>query len=199
MPHKNNQLYMITATSSNSCPAIWFWQPTGLLSVTSCWSLFAGKDDKPSSPLPNLPEFREHGIEAVVLEAHWQCRLVLFIWYTAAFIKKISLAFCCQITFCIAQIELLKYMIDVLKFFIKLFPLTISCFAYHLGNSNFQVCLFSILTFWYLMSETMAINDPVAASAQRYKPIQSAVPGTTLGPIQINAFLGGGVCHSDRN
>jgi len=49
------------------------------------------------------------------------------------------------------------------------------------------------------MSETMAINDPVAASAQRYKPIQSAVPGTTLGPIQINAFLGGGVCHSDRN
>ncbi|XP_052733659.1 NO-associated protein 1, chloroplastic/mitochondrial isoform X3 [Vigna angularis] len=40
--------------------------------------------------------------------------------------------------------------------------------------------------------KTMAINDPVAASAQRYKPIQSAVPGTTLGPIQINAFLGGG-------
>lgn len=48
------------------------------------------------------------------------------------------------------------------------------------------------------MSETMAINDPVAASAQRYKPIQSAVPGTTLGPIQINAFLGGGVCHYDK-
>ncbi|XP_034203136.1 NO-associated protein 1, chloroplastic/mitochondrial isoform X5 [Prunus dulcis] len=38
----------------------------------------------------------------------------------------------------------------------------------------------------------MAENDPVAASAQKYKPIQSAVPGTTLGPIQINAFLGGG-------
>ncbi|GMY07813.1 NO-associated protein 1, chloroplastic/mitochondrial-like isoform X1 [Fagus crenata] len=35
-------------------------------------------------------------------------------------------------------------------------------------------------------------KDPVAAAAQRYKPIQSAVPGTTLGPIQINAFLGGG-------
>ena len=38
-------------------------------------------------------------------------------------------------------------------------------------------------------------KDPVAAAAQRYKPIQSAVPGTTLGPIQINAFLGGGVSH----
>ncbi|XP_062000071.1 putative nitric oxide synthase [Rosa rugosa] len=38
----------------------------------------------------------------------------------------------------------------------------------------------------------MAEKDPVAASAQKYKPIQSAVPGTTLGPIQINAFLGGG-------
>nr|POF25442.1 no-associated protein 1, chloroplastic/mitochondrial [Quercus suber] len=35
-------------------------------------------------------------------------------------------------------------------------------------------------------------KDPVAAAAQKYKPIQSAVPGTTLGPIQINAFLGGG-------
>lgn len=42
----------------------------------------------------------------------------------------------------------------------------------------------------------MAEKDPVAASAQKYKPIQSAVPGTTLGPIQINAFLGGGVCHT---
>lgn len=39
----------------------------------------------------------------------------------------------------------------------------------------------------------MADKDPVAASAQKYKPIQSAVPGTTLGPIQINAFLGGEV------
>lgn len=41
--------------------------------------------------------------------------------------------------------------------------------------------------------ETMAYKDPVAAAAQKYKPIQSAVPGTTLGPIQIEAFLGGGV------
>ncbi|GAU27613.1 hypothetical protein TSUD_270020 [Trifolium subterraneum] len=40
--------------------------------------------------------------------------------------------------------------------------------------------------------KTMAFNDPVAAAAQRYKPVQSAVPGTTLGPIPINAFLGGG-------
>ncbi|KAM5557015.1 hypothetical protein ABKV19_024416 [Rosa sericea] len=43
--------------------------------------------------------------------------------------------------------------------------------------------------------ELMAEKDPVAASAQKYKPIQSAVPGTSLGPIQINAFLGGGVCQ----
>jgi nitric-oxide synthase, plant len=43
----------------------------------------------------------------------------------------------------------------------------------------------------------MAYNDPVAAAAQRYKPVQSAVPGTTLGPIQINAFFGGGVCFTD--
>lgn len=42
-------------------------------------------------------------------------------------------------------------------------------------------------------AETMAERDPVAAAAQKYKPIQSAVPGTTLGPIQINAFLGGEV------
>ncbi|KAF5732292.1 hypothetical protein HS088_TW18G00986 [Tripterygium wilfordii] len=43
-----------------------------------------------------------------------------------------------------------------------------------------------------LLSDVMAQRDPVAAVAQRYKPIQSAVPGTTLGPIQIDAFLGGG-------
>ncbi|XVE56394.1 hypothetical protein DITRI_Ditri04bG0005300 [Diplodiscus trichospermus] len=38
----------------------------------------------------------------------------------------------------------------------------------------------------------MAQRDPAAAAAQKYKPVQSAVPGTTLGPIQIDAFLGGG-------
>ncbi|GAB2261598.1 hypothetical protein Droror1_Dr00002595 [Drosera rotundifolia] len=37
----------------------------------------------------------------------------------------------------------------------------------------------------------MAKKDPVALAAQKYKPIQSAVPGTTLGPIQIKAFLSG--------
>ncbi|RRT57867.1 hypothetical protein BHM03_00052975, partial [Ensete ventricosum] len=41
--------------------------------------------------------------------------------------------------------------------------------------------------------ELMARKDPVAAAAQKYKPMQSAVPGTTLGPIQIEAFQGGGV------
>lgn len=41
----------------------------------------------------------------------------------------------------------------------------------------------------------MAEKDPVAAAAWRYKPIQSAVPGTTLGPIQIDAFQVG-VCFS---
>lgn len=39
----------------------------------------------------------------------------------------------------------------------------------------------------------MAKRDPIAAAAQKYKPMQSAVPGTTLGPIQIEAFQGGGV------
>ncbi|KAL9672952.1 hypothetical protein QQ045_029205 [Rhodiola kirilowii] len=42
------------------------------------------------------------------------------------------------------------------------------------------------------MLKMMGEKDPVAAAAQKYKPIQSAVPGTTLGPIQIEAFLGGG-------
>ncbi|WCJ36469.1 P-loop containing nucleoside triphosphate hydrolases superfamily protein [Euphorbia peplus] len=38
----------------------------------------------------------------------------------------------------------------------------------------------------------MGERDPAAAAARKYRPIQSAVPGTTLGPIQIDAFLGGG-------
>ena len=43
----------------------------------------------------------------------------------------------------------------------------------------------------------MGERDPIAAAAQRFRPIQSAMPGTTLGPIQIDAFSGGGVltCH----
>jgi len=39
----------------------------------------------------------------------------------------------------------------------------------------------------------MSERDPIAAAAQRFRPIQSAMPGTTLGPIQIDAFSGGGV------
>ncbi|KAM7504626.1 hypothetical protein LguiB_003530 [Lonicera macranthoides] len=39
---------------------------------------------------------------------------------------------------------------------------------------------------------TMSYKDPVAALAQRYRPIQSAVPGTTVGPIKIDAFMGDG-------
>ena len=45
--------------------------------------------------------------------------------------------------------------------------------------------------------EMMASKDPVAAAAQKYKPIQSAVPGTTLGPIQIEAFQGAGVRYEN--
>ncbi|TKY67928.1 NO-associated protein 1 [Spatholobus suberectus] len=59
--------------------------------------------------------------------------------------------------------------------------------VYILGSANVGKSAFI-----NALLKTMAINDPVAASAQRYKPIQSAVPGTTLGPIQINAFRGGG-------
>ncbi|KAJ1418502.1 P-loop containing nucleoside triphosphate hydrolase [Sesbania bispinosa] len=59
--------------------------------------------------------------------------------------------------------------------------------VYILGSANVGKSAFI-----NALLKTMAINDPVAAAAQRYKPIQSAVPGTTLGPIQIDAFLGGG-------
>ncbi|KAJ7532244.1 hypothetical protein O6H91_14G079500 [Diphasiastrum complanatum] len=38
----------------------------------------------------------------------------------------------------------------------------------------------------------MARRDYIAAAAQKYKPIQSAMPGTTIGIIPINAFSGGG-------
>lgn len=46
-----------------------------------------------------------------------------------------------------------------------------------------------------MSSELLSYKDPVAAAARKYKPIQSAVPGTTLGPIKIEAFLGGGVSN----
>ncbi|GKV33813.1 hypothetical protein SLEP1_g42267 [Rubroshorea leprosula] len=59
--------------------------------------------------------------------------------------------------------------------------------VYILGSANVGKSAFI-----NALLKTMAQRDPVAAAAQKYKPIQSAVPGTTLGPIQIDAFLGGG-------
>nr|AGI96967.1 chloroplast cGTPase [Zea mays] len=59
--------------------------------------------------------------------------------------------------------------------------------VYILGSANVGKSAFISA-----MLRTMAYKDPVAAAAQKYKPIQSAVPGTTLGPIQIEAFLSGG-------
>ncbi|XP_038683754.1 NO-associated protein 1, chloroplastic/mitochondrial [Tripterygium wilfordii] len=59
--------------------------------------------------------------------------------------------------------------------------------VYILGSANVGKSAFI-----NALLHVMAQRDPVAAVAQRYKPIQSAVPGTTLGPIQIDAFLGGG-------
>ncbi|KAL0400934.1 UNVERIFIED_CONTAM: Structural maintenance of chromosomes protein 2-1 [Sesamum latifolium] len=52
----------------------------------------------------------------------------------------------------------------------------------NVGKSAFINALLKMLSY----------KDPVAAAARKYKPIQSAVPGTTLGPIQIEAFLSGG-------
>ncbi|KAL3645192.1 hypothetical protein CASFOL_010372 [Castilleja foliolosa] len=59
--------------------------------------------------------------------------------------------------------------------------------VYILGSANVGKSAFinSLL-------KMLSYKDPVAAAARRYKPIQSAVPGTTLGPIQIEAFLSGG-------
>ncbi|KAB1210870.1 NO-associated protein 1, chloroplastic/mitochondrial [Morella rubra] len=59
--------------------------------------------------------------------------------------------------------------------------------VYILGSANVGKSAFI-----NALLKIMTQKDPAAAAAQRYKPIQSAVPGTTLGPIQINAFLGGG-------
>ncbi|KAG6716660.1 hypothetical protein I3842_04G059900 [Carya illinoinensis] len=59
--------------------------------------------------------------------------------------------------------------------------------VYILGSANVGKSAFI-----NALLKMMAQKDPAAAAAQKYKPIQSAVPGTTLGPIQINAFLGGG-------
>ncbi|KMS98881.1 hypothetical protein BVRB_3g067750 [Beta vulgaris subsp. vulgaris] len=59
--------------------------------------------------------------------------------------------------------------------------------VYILGSANVGKSAF-INALLMMMGE----NDPMAAAAQKYKPIQSAVPGTTLGPIPIDAFFGGG-------
>ncbi|PHT52962.1 NO-associated protein 1, chloroplastic/mitochondrial [Capsicum baccatum] len=58
--------------------------------------------------------------------------------------------------------------------------------VYILGSANVGKSAFITA-----LLNTMSYKDPVAASARKYKPIQSAVPGTTLGPIAIDAFLGG--------
>lgn len=59
--------------------------------------------------------------------------------------------------------------------------------VYILGSANVGKSAFI-----NALLKKMGERDPAAAMAQKYKPIQSAVPGTTLGPIQIDAFLGGG-------
>ncbi|KAJ8461641.1 hypothetical protein OPV22_034567 [Ensete ventricosum] len=59
--------------------------------------------------------------------------------------------------------------------------------VYILGSANVGKSAFI-----NALLKLMARKDPVAAAAQKYKPMQSAVPGTTLGPIQIEAFQGGG-------
>ncbi|CAI9092034.1 OLC1v1027173C3 [Oldenlandia corymbosa var. corymbosa] len=59
--------------------------------------------------------------------------------------------------------------------------------VYILGSANVGKSAFI-----NALLKTLSYKDPVAAAARKYKPIQSAVPGTTLGPIQIDAFLGGG-------
>lgn len=69
-------------------------------------------------------------------------------------------------------------------------------FSPYLWNlSEYSVFVtFKLLILEFCLSpELLSYKDPVAAAARKYKPIQSAVPGTTLGPIQIEAFLGGGV------
>ncbi|XP_024047897.1 NO-associated protein 1, chloroplastic/mitochondrial isoform X2 [Citrus clementina] len=59
--------------------------------------------------------------------------------------------------------------------------------VYILGSANVGKSAFI-----NALLKKMGERDPAAAMAQKYRPIQSAVPGTTLGPIQIDAFLGGG-------
>lgn len=58
--------------------------------------------------------------------------------------------------------------------------------VYILGSANVGKSAFI-----NALLKMMSYKDPVAAMARKYKPIQSAVPGTTVGPIQIDAFIGG--------
>ncbi|KAK2975821.1 hypothetical protein RJ640_022838, partial [Escallonia rubra] len=58
--------------------------------------------------------------------------------------------------------------------------------VYILGSANVGKSAFI-----NAMLKMLSYKDPIAAAARKYKPIQSAVPGTTVGPIQINAFTGG--------
>jgi nitric-oxide synthase len=43
--------------------------------------------------------------------------------------------------------------------------------------------------------QEMAKRDPAAVGAQRYKPLASATPGTTLGMIELDVFSGGSKLH----
>ena len=99
------------------------------------------------------------------------------------------------------------------KILCKSFPLFFFLLAFFYNSSHFKRFLFLLLfliPFSHskslshllifgscLTSETMALRDPAAAAAWKYKPIQLVVPRMTLDPIQIDAFLGGGVrCFS---
>ncbi|XP_073105823.1 putative nitric oxide synthase isoform X4 [Elaeis guineensis] len=59
--------------------------------------------------------------------------------------------------------------------------------VYILGSANVGKSAFV-----NALLKMMSLKDPVAAAARKYKPMQSAVPGTILGPIEIESFLGGG-------
>eukprot|EP00250_Pteridium_aquilinum_P010516 c19443_g1_i1 orf=108-1952(+) len=59
--------------------------------------------------------------------------------------------------------------------------------VYILGSANVGKSAFVSA-----MLQEMSKRDLAASAALRHLPIQSAMPGTTLGPIEINAFSGGG-------
>lgn len=59
--------------------------------------------------------------------------------------------------------------------------------VYILGSANVGKSAFVSAILQHL-----SLRDPIATAALRHMPIQSAMPGTTLGPIEIEAFSGGG-------